>query len=783
MHLQYLDTSWLISRAGGDPWAINKTLQSGSPAEISGLAQAFHDAGQSTGHADDAFNDALRRFNAAWNRETGDHPINDAAEVQRATQSLGVQAAQLPKIALDLELLAVSLAEAQHAAGEHISCFEGNLEEIDLELADMHAEQPTDLIFVMAQEDIIHALREEAVAATTHCLQRVERTRDEYSHRLHDAMARLRVNDGYDASFLWSVDGYEETPDQAEKDVHAALSGDDEAARRINAVLASITGDQLAGKAPLSAEQGSVLSQLQAQQHGMSVDALVAAEGRLGDQRRMIADSWQLMSNPAIVFPRTELKPGAKQGTDTVKGAAAQLPDGVQQVLNVGGLLANLGPIAGVIKNGNAALQSNTELDRGLMRKASAMMNSGFWVNIDPASHGLHADRDTAFDLQIADALSAVSPDHQVVHAFLTGPDRESLLRNITHHFWAGKGIGVDSLFSWTEGAAHGPEARIAAETARVYSTYIGSHETELLHLPGNNTVGQANPDLIRGMARGLKPYIGNIADVAGAQADFGNPPDRRDDIDSGRMPIAKGIFSVLSTDQTAREDFNGAADRQALTAEGAYAQAVVNHTPHMSSYNANLHDAATLRGLVRSGIHSAVQADVENHHLSQTEAETAEYDRMRSVYESSLKFASGTAGLIPTVGAYAGPSIGILGSALESDFIGKPPTASPMPTDHPLPNMSVGQADREILNALIASGQHVDGIPQYLIGGHVADPEDLPPTQGVRSGVYDHDLSEALAQIFAKNYGNDPGRPVIPDRDMVDRYNAVTLDPNPLKR
>ncbi len=75
-----------------------------------------------------------------------------------------------------------------------------------------------------------------------------------------------------------------ESPDQAEADVRAALSGNQSAATRVNAILDSITPDQLAGKVPLTPAQASVLSQLQAQEHGMSKDALNATEKKLGDQ-------------------------------------------------------------------------------------------------------------------------------------------------------------------------------------------------------------------------------------------------------------------------------------------------------------------------------------------------------------------------------------------------------------------------------------------------------------------------------------------------------------------
>ncbi|HYB39909.1 MAG TPA: hypothetical protein VEF72_32100, partial [Mycobacterium sp.] len=131
MQLENIDLAKLIAAADGDPWAINNSLQSGRPAQISDLAQAFHNAGQSTTEADNAFADARRRFEASWNRENGEHPINDSAEVQRATRSLGVQAAQLPKIAVDLENVAATLAEAQRTCSVLISTLENRLRTLD----------------------------------------------------------------------------------------------------------------------------------------------------------------------------------------------------------------------------------------------------------------------------------------------------------------------------------------------------------------------------------------------------------------------------------------------------------------------------------------------------------------------------------------------------------------------------------------------------------------------------------------------------------------------------
>lgn len=109
--------------AGGDPWKVNATIQSGKPAQIGDLAQAFHDAGKSAQEADNAFAEACRRLQA-WVQDDGQHPINDSAEVQRTVDALGLQATQLPTIGVDLENIAAALAQAQGTANDHIADLE-----------------------------------------------------------------------------------------------------------------------------------------------------------------------------------------------------------------------------------------------------------------------------------------------------------------------------------------------------------------------------------------------------------------------------------------------------------------------------------------------------------------------------------------------------------------------------------------------------------------------------------------------------------------------------------
>ncbi|POY12153.1 putative alpha/beta hydrolase, partial [Mycobacterium kansasii] len=723
MQLRYVSVPLLIAEAGGDPWAINQSLQAGRPAQISGLAEAFHAAGRCTAEADAAFDLARRRFEAAWNRENGEHPINDSAEVQRVAQSLGAQSLQLPKIGVDLENIAATLAEAQRSASGQIAQLEGQLQQLDDEIGravELERNHQLTAADIAALDAFIHTCEQDAIDDTQTALAELHSIRDGYSNSLRTAEKNLAV-DGYDPSRIWGVDNHEpETPDQAEQDVHDALAGDQGAAGRVNAVLGSITPDQLAGKVPLTAEQASVLSQLQAQEHGMSVDALTTAEQRLGAQRGMIANSWQLMSNPNISFPKTQLTVGAKQGSDTVKGGISQLPASVQQALNSPNaiFMHQMNDIAGIVKDGDRGFQTNTELDRAMIHKASVMMDTPIW-HIDPASRGQNVERDPALDPTVSNVLSAVSPDHQVVHDTITGADHDKFLRNITHHYWKDNGQGVGSLFSWTGDPAvvQGPEEGIAAETAHVYSSYIGGHQQELLHLPGNHTLGQVNPNLVRDMAHGLGPYVNNIAGTSGGLPGFGDPLDGH--TMSGALPVAKGVFSVLSSDKEAAQYFNGQAYAQAVLHEAAFAD-----DPTHSGYDQHLYDAATLRALVDVGTHNAFQANEDNgYHQG-----VSEYQSKKSAYETGLQGLTTAGGFIPGVGRIAGPTIGILGHNLENAVLGPTPTA---PTENPIQPMSLGMADQEILNAMLGTGHTVAGLPPgYIVydhdhpNGRIATPE-----------------------------------------------------------
>jgi hypothetical protein len=201
MQLRYISIPALIAAAGGDPWAINQSLQAGSPLQISNLAEAFHNAGVCTAEANNAFDQARTRFDAAWNHQNGDHPINDSDEVQRVTKALGAQSLQIPKIGVDLENIAAALAEAQKAAAGQIASLESKLAELDDligEADEMEDEEDLSEADYDALEALISRCEDDAISDTKSALGQLQSTRDGYANTFKNAMGTLHA-DGYDA--------------------------------------------------------------------------------------------------------------------------------------------------------------------------------------------------------------------------------------------------------------------------------------------------------------------------------------------------------------------------------------------------------------------------------------------------------------------------------------------------------------------------------------------------------------------------------------------------------
>jgi hypothetical protein len=219
--LRHLDIGELIGGAGGDPWQLNKTMQSGSPGQISELASAFYQAGVCTQETNDEFNVAKQRFASAWDRQDGgDHPINDSDEVRRATESLHLNKEQMTRVGVDLQNISASLAEAQRSGGISI----GNLE-VRLQAIDDQIDREIATAAANGQEVDWSELKQAAIEATKQSLHEVQAVRDAYSKQL-DASRLEMAAEGYTPDATASADGEGDvaTNDQArtEADTYGA---------------------------------------------------------------------------------------------------------------------------------------------------------------------------------------------------------------------------------------------------------------------------------------------------------------------------------------------------------------------------------------------------------------------------------------------------------------------------------------------------------------------------------------------------------------------------------
>jgi hypothetical protein len=220
VNLRHIHQGLLIMFAGGDPWNINASLQKGQPGQISDFAEGFRDAGRSTQAADNAFTDARNRLNA-WTRDNGQHPVTDSNKVQQLTKALGLQAAQLPKIAVDLENVAAALAQAQTTAAGDIATLEARLQYLDdwIGWAENRIQQDEAAIAETDDEDEIAELRDdqascqdgitacekEAVDDTKTTVQHLTQVRQDYSKALQGAETNLRA-EGFNPAAIQALD-------------------------------------------------------------------------------------------------------------------------------------------------------------------------------------------------------------------------------------------------------------------------------------------------------------------------------------------------------------------------------------------------------------------------------------------------------------------------------------------------------------------------------------------------------------------------------------------------
>jgi hypothetical protein len=566
---------------------------------------------------------------------------------------------------------------------------------------------------------------------------------------------------------------YADEKEQVAQDVEKSLKeGDQEAAGRVRDVLDSITPQQLSGAEPLTDKQQDYLSQLQHQQQSMSVADLKAAEDRLGDKGRIIGDSWQLMTNDDIDFP------------DAGTGAIApddqkfeNLPQSVRDAIKSPGLLYDqqMDDIAAIVKDGDQRFQNGTEIDREMIRKADRMMDTPLFEK----STGQPGDGSRPqYDVVLQDIFESAGRDHQIVHDHITGThgdDGDDFLHDVNHHAWNDRGRAAGSLFSWTENPVGDHEKTIAAATAEKYAAWIGDHDSELLDLPGDRTLGEVNPELVRAYAHGLGNYIPDIADLSTADPDNGF-----DALDVGDkdMATAKGVFSVLSTDEEASKWFNGKASAAMQAAQFEYAQAAKNNVPNLEAYNDKLLDAATLRALVDCGtVNAAYATDLNDHDKA-----VLAYERKVTAWEFGASAASTVGGFVPGMPGQILQGAGEMAPFLKDVFVG--PAPGPAAGAPVISNLGYGEAGQLALNPLLAAGVPVHGLPEHFMVPVDPDKPDGPQRIGTVQEIRDTHSIKVPQSTWETTITNAAtytvGPAANPVDDIAQHYEDLIKKPNP---
>jgi len=190
--LQHLQIDDLIAGAGGDPWAVDDSLQSGSPTQINFLAQAFHQAAGSATSAEETFVTAQQHFQQ-YNRENGEQPINNGAEVQRVKEGLHATNEQLGKIAADLETIAANLAQARASSSANITGLNANLIVLDNRIGQYLDQEHHGQNHAADIQQARQLAREDTKTAAHNATV----IRNGYSTTLKQALNNLQTKDGY----------------------------------------------------------------------------------------------------------------------------------------------------------------------------------------------------------------------------------------------------------------------------------------------------------------------------------------------------------------------------------------------------------------------------------------------------------------------------------------------------------------------------------------------------------------------------------------------------------
>jgi uncharacterized protein YukE len=569
-----------------------------------------------------------------------------------------------------------------------------------------------------------------------------------YGGELKEAPAENKLND----------DGMSPTEKiQAEQDVRALLSGDKDAAARAAEVLKGIEPGR-----ELSPRESSYLSQLQAQQYGMTVDDITTAEGNLGEYRGVLSNSWQLMSNDDVYFSRTPTNqgPGALDAGDRKAGGFDQLPQSFQQNLNREGIDSfpdrlfdpmsdrienanNVAAIADMVSHGDKTLQQGTKLDDALLDWSRETLHYEPSVVGSLSIGDKIDDYCVASDNALADVFNAAGRDHQAVSAELASSTGQQFLTDLHTHAWAdtdqtaANQQSTHSLLAWIgdEARSTNPEiADRAGQAAQALATNLSDKHD--LYINPDSAFGASpstanlNPALIAADAVALEPYQEALVGQPGMPG-FDAPGEP----ENGDLKAARNIFAVIDSDHNtnAAASFNAAAQEKVLAHQQAFAEAAAEK-PIADTPEGDLRRAGYLLGVINGG---AEEAAIQ-HGLQAEQQQKAIYD----IKKAGLDFLLGDQ--LPATDRV--PGYELSRDTLETAILGSNPDGKVEPEFFPEYSSEHGiRATYFQVAQSVGITPEAPEIPaQFFDGDRLKPPDQIPQDQ---LGIYSTSLQNYLAQ------------------------------------
>jgi uncharacterized protein YukE len=518
--------------------------------------------------------------------------------------------------------------------------------------------------------------------------------------------------------------------------VRRALDGDQEAAAQVDGILGSIEPNQLQGRtdpnnpnatippAPLNPDQAEVISRMQNQMSGMSLDELVATKNKLGDHGDIIGDSMQVMSDPGVKFPLAvddEFKDTLPPGLDpnSITGSKGALPQSVQDALDAQAVNReitdpnqtvptttypsgdDLKKVAELIQSGDAEFQQGSELDRTIMDRAVDVLPGAEQENID---RSLNSNEEG--DSIVQDIFNSAGRDKIVSHDLITAANSD-FLDLVARHEWVDNSASVSTLTEWVHNDATSTDRDVAlraGETANALSTYLGQNGDNLLHLThptsivtdGPITVGQMNPDLIQGWGDALEPYQNSMLGD-GNLPGFHTVPG----VEDSNFSQMKNIFAAIDSDHIAATDFNKAAF-----------ETILDYQKHPN--NQNLGNAGGLLGVIDAAASQEASARGMNDYQQQLDT----YNMKRAALGLALETTTAT---LPLGGD-------MTQELVTKGLLGDPPT--PQSAAENVSTKTVTQALNEtnyyIAQSLVGNDPNLGAMTPYVENGRLLSPDEV---------------------------------------------------------